>query len=263
MPKTCPQCQSEAADTATFCPSCGASLASGTGASAPPPPAGAPSGGTAPGAGTGSGQGGYGEDINPSGEIAGESIDATGVYHGFLRFPDGSMSVFDALGAGTAPAQGTLVAGVSGLTSAGEVIGYYIDNTSVAHGYVRAPDGTITTFDAPGAGTGPGQGTYVGSINPKGRVTCFYVDASGVYHGVVRVPDGTITSFDAPGAGTGPGQGTVPQQNMQTGEIVGYYVDANNVNHGFLRSKNGTFTTFDAPGAGTYPGQGTLAVGIA
>ena len=26
MPKTCPQCQSEAADAATFCPSCGASL---------------------------------------------------------------------------------------------------------------------------------------------------------------------------------------------------------------------------------------------
>lgn len=35
MPQTCPQCQSEAADTATFCPSCGTPL----GTAAPPPSA--------------------------------------------------------------------------------------------------------------------------------------------------------------------------------------------------------------------------------
>jgi len=42
MPKTCPQCQNEAADSATFCPSCGASLAPAGAASAPPPPPGGP-----------------------------------------------------------------------------------------------------------------------------------------------------------------------------------------------------------------------------
>jgi zinc-ribbon domain len=54
MPKTCPQCQSEAADAATFCPSCGASLAPAAAASEPPPPpTGAPpSGGAAPSAGS-------------------------------------------------------------------------------------------------------------------------------------------------------------------------------------------------------------------
>ncbi|HXB36557.1 MAG TPA: zinc ribbon domain-containing protein [Acidimicrobiales bacterium] len=53
MAKTCPQCQSEAADAATFCPSCGASLApaAATGA-APPPPAGAPAGSPASVAGS-------------------------------------------------------------------------------------------------------------------------------------------------------------------------------------------------------------------
>lgn len=49
MPKTCPQCQSETADTATFCPSCGANLATAAG-SAPPPPAGAPPRSAAPSA---------------------------------------------------------------------------------------------------------------------------------------------------------------------------------------------------------------------
>jgi hypothetical protein len=53
MPKTCPQCQSEAADAATFCPSCGASLASAAGPGAPPPPAaGAPPGAAASGTGS-------------------------------------------------------------------------------------------------------------------------------------------------------------------------------------------------------------------
>jgi hypothetical protein len=52
MPKTCPQCQSEAADAASFCPSCGASLAAGAATSAPPPPANASPGGTAPSAGS-------------------------------------------------------------------------------------------------------------------------------------------------------------------------------------------------------------------
>jgi zinc-ribbon domain len=37
MPKTCPQCQSEASDAATFCPSCGASLAPAAATGAPPP----------------------------------------------------------------------------------------------------------------------------------------------------------------------------------------------------------------------------------
>lgn len=39
MPKTCPQCQSEAADAASYCPSCGAALAPTATASEPPPPA--------------------------------------------------------------------------------------------------------------------------------------------------------------------------------------------------------------------------------
>jgi zinc-ribbon domain len=48
MPRTCPQCQSEAADEAVFCPNCGASLGAGAAnAQGPPttspPAAGAPS----------------------------------------------------------------------------------------------------------------------------------------------------------------------------------------------------------------------------
>jgi phosphoglycerol transferase MdoB-like AlkP superfamily enzyme len=52
MAKTCPQCQSEAADAATFCPSCGASLAPAAATGAPPPPPAAAPGGAAATAGS-------------------------------------------------------------------------------------------------------------------------------------------------------------------------------------------------------------------
>jgi hypothetical protein len=39
------------------------------------------------------------------------------------------------------------------------------------------PQPTITTFDAPGAGTGPGQGTLPFAINPAGMVLGYYIDA--------------------------------------------------------------------------------------
>ncbi len=42
MPQTCPQCQREAADDASFCPSCGASLSSGARATQDAPPVSAP-----------------------------------------------------------------------------------------------------------------------------------------------------------------------------------------------------------------------------
>jgi len=93
---------------------------------------------------------------------------------------------------------------------------------------------TFTTFDAPGAGTGPGQGTDCTAINPQGRITGFYVDMSDVVHGYVRALNGTITTFDVPGAGTGPGQGTLPGSNNPAGKITGFYIDANDAEHGFL-----------------------------
>jgi hypothetical protein len=101
---------------------------------------------------------------------------------------------------------------------------------------VRASDGTITTFDIPGAGTGPFQGSSPQGINASGTVTGEYVDASDVNHGFVRALDGTLTTFDVPGAGTGPFQGTIPLSNNPVGAITGYYIDASDVSHGFLRT---------------------------
>jgi hypothetical protein len=99
----------------------------------------------------------------------------------------------------------------------------------VHHGFLRQPDGTITTINVRGAGTGSGQGTLVQNINTRGIVDGYEVDASGVAHGFLG-----STKFDAPGAGTASGQGTFIGPNNSVDEIAGYYLDGNNVAHGYL-----------------------------
>ena len=79
----------------------------------------------------------------------------------------------------------------------------------VLHGFLRAPNGKITTFDAPDAGSQGGQGTGVsfpGGLNDWGAVTGAYLDQSGNLHGYVRFPEGAITEFDPPGGSRVAGQ---------------------------------------------------------
>ena len=125
------------------------------------------------------------------------------------------------------------------------------------------PQSTVSTFDVPGAGTGPGQGTMPYAINPGGTIMGFYLDASNVYYGFLRAPNGVITTFSVPGAGTGPYQGTEPLSINPAGTIAGIYQDAGGAYHAFARDRNdGGITTFDVPGAGTGPHQGTVAENI-
>jgi len=210
----------------------------------------------APGAGTGAGQGTLGFDINPSGVIVGEYLDANGVYHGFLRSPDGEFAPpLDAPGAGAGAGEGTQPYSIN---LEGAITGYYTDATGLSHGFVYAASGAFTSFDAPGAGIPVGvpctppvicsNGTQGASIDRAGAIAGQYVGTSDVFHGFVRSPDGAISRFDAPGAGTGAGQGTFvvfgDGINL-SGAIVGGYSDTSNVFHGFLRSPDGAITPFD------------------
>jgi predicted membrane protein len=125
-----------------------------------------------------------------------------------------------------------------GINPAGVIAGDYADASFVFHGFVRAANGTIITFDAPGAGTGPGQGTSAFGINPAGVIEGQYTDASNVPHGFVRDANGAITAFDVPGAGTGPFHGSFvfSEAINHAGAIAGAYFDSSNVVHGFLRT---------------------------
>src|SRR5208337_3688822 len=118
-------------------------------------------------AGTGSGQGTFGAVVNDFGAIVGWYIDSDGVSHGFLRAPNGTITTIDVKGAGTTPCdlaclqngdgQGTFPQNITDLLA---IPGYYTDSDGVSHGFLRAPNGTITTFDVKDAGTGSCQGTF-------------------------------------------------------------------------------------------------------
>src|SRR6516165_1336217 len=116
---------------------------------------------------------------------------------------------------------------------------------------------TITTFDAPGAGTGSGQGTLSFCINPRGTIAAGYIDAINVFHGFVRGTNDTFITFSAPGAGTGFHEGTEAVGINPMGAVAGLYADDGAIFHGFVRATDGAISTFDVPGAGTGPGQGT------
>jgi hypothetical protein len=196
----------------------------------------------APGAGTGSGQGtltSSTDGLNPAGAIAGAYLDASNVYHGYVRAPDGTIRTFDAPGAGTAAGQGTFASLTGGINPVGVITGGYVDPSGVNHGFVRASDGSITTFDVPGAGTAAGQGTLPASLNPAGDIVGEYSDADNVMHGFLRTRHGAITTFNVPRAGTGPFQGTQPVCNNPADAITGFYIDAGNVYHAFLRTAEG------------------------
>ena len=120
----------------------------------------------------------------------------------------------------------------------------------------------IITFDAPGAGTGAGQGTLTQGINALGITYGYYIDGGGVAHGFLRFPGGEFITFDAPGAGTAAGQGTFAFSLNPEVTLAGYYIDGSGVLHGYVRAFRGAITTFNAPGAGTSSGQGTLALNI-
>jgi hypothetical protein len=130
---------------------------------------------------------------------------------------------------------------------------------------------TITTFDAPGAGTAADQGTIAFAVDPSGAIAGFTRDTNNARHGFLRAIDGTFTIFDDPNEGTcstfcgniGNGQGTRAYAINPSGQIVGFYTDNTGRCHGYVRAANGTFTQIDAPDAGTGPfPQGTFPSNI-
>jgi hypothetical protein len=228
-----------------------------------------------PGPGPGPYQGTQALGITPVGAITGFYSDSINVYHAFLRNPDGTFVEFDAPDAGTQSVAGFVptplgVLGGQGtyavaINKAGTITGLYVDIANTLHGFLRAPDGTITKIEVPGAGTGLGQGTIPGNISPNGTIFGTYIDASNVTHAFLLTPKGVLTTFDVPGAGTAAGQGTFSGWAScinPAGAVTGWFIDASNVIHGYIRDSHGVITPFDAPGAGTAAFQGTYAWSI-
>ena len=138
----------------------------------------------------------------------------------------------DVPGAATGFSQGTFPTAIN---SEGVITGYYTGaSDGLNHGFLRAPNGTITPFDPTGS-----QGTQAYGINPAGEITGFYYDSSGFSHGFLQT-GGSPTAPAPPASFTF----TFPQAINPAGSITGFYEDANGI-HFFLRHLDGTFTPFD------------------
>ncbi len=209
--------------------------------------------------------------LNLEGSIVGFFANENGVVRPFLRSPDGRFATWS-FPDGCDIQPGCFGSAAFSINLFGTASGGYEDNSGnfVDHGVLRRADRELTTYEVPGAGTGPYQGTGCPGcsrpINLFGAVAGLYIDGSNVVHGYLRSPAGEITTFDPPGEGP---QGINCYADCQvglndSGAITGYYLDANNVYHGYLRSPEGTFTTFEAPGADTTAGDfnGTFPVSI-
>jgi hypothetical protein len=204
--------------------------------------------------------------LSLEGAVVGYALDANLLFHAFLRRPDDTFAVFEGPGSCTSG----IPAGCFGNAATyvdlfGRSVGNFADNSGnfVQHGMIRSRGGKLTTFDAPGAGTGSNQGTGCPGcnlgVNFWGAIAGSYTDANNVFHGFLRSPEGTFTTFDATGAGSGSFQGTgcfsdCPVGLNIWGLITGSYFDSNNVQHGYVRTPKGTFVTIDPPGSvGTQP----------
>ncbi|MFL6688655.1 MAG: hypothetical protein ACJ8IR_00480 [Alphaproteobacteria bacterium] len=174
---------------------------------------------------------------NASGDVAGIFL-TSGNYnshsYGFIRSADGSFTTIDVK---KSYRHNTIVEAID---DADDVVGQYEekDDPNIDHAFLRTPNGTLTSFDAPGA-----YNTLPFNINAgAGEMVGWYYTADG-NHGFVRSMDGTLTTIDYPGA-TG---GTYPYAVNAQGQITGSYRDSDGVRHGFLRQPGGSIKTIDPP----------------
>jgi hypothetical protein len=183
------------------------------------------------------------------------SVDSNYVEHGFVRTPDGTITVFDVPGAGSVPGsyQGRYSASINDL---GEAVGYYLDANYTAHGFLRAANGKITTFDDPAAGSGVYQGTWPNSINDFGVIVGATTYSDNSSQGLLRTKNGSYPDFQFPS----PTDYNTAFINDR-GVIAGSYAQAPFTDFvGYQRTADGRITVFEAPGSGTtttYSYEGT------
>ena len=96
------------------------------------------------------------------------------------------------------------------INSKGQIVGSYLDSAHNSHGFLRMADGTITSFDAPGAfGV-----TSPSAINSEGQIV-----GRTKFSGFLRNEDGTFTVIAVPGASL-----TRPNAINSEGQVVGSYL---------------------------------------
>ncbi len=170
------------------------------------------------------------QDINNSGVIVGQYLDAFSKVHGFSAEAPYTPANFASI---DVPFPGARGNSTNGINDAGKIVGGYTDASGAGHGFLK--DGTaFSTIDPPGA-----KNSFAGGINNTDQIVGSYRDLSGVVHGYFK-NGATFSVIDVPGA-----FGTEAFKLNNAGQVAGIYLDANAQVHGFLESRQGIFNTMD------------------
>lgn len=229
-------------------------------------------------AATGSEQGTIVTGIDAAGDVIGAYTDSTNMIHGFVRSAStGTITVIDAPGAGTATYQGTYP---DAIDAAGDVSGSFTDANNVVHGFVLPANGTIATYDAPGAITSnalrsTANAKLSSELRQLGKSYGISLKSRRSNSPLMKLRSllGKVGAVTSEGTGLLNGNGPNPSGTASygnlilnaanpSGEIVGLFTDGDYVFHGYLRATNGTITTISDSDAGSAAEQGTGALAI-
>ena len=138
---------------------------------------------------------------------------------------------------------------VTGINSRDDIIGTYVDQSTVPHAYLLKHNGAFSNVDASALGA---VRTNPTAINAQGDVVGVYYDVDFNRHAYLFT-HGSFREFNVtvPGA-----TGTSPTGINSRGVIVGTYA-ANGNSYGFVHERGRTSTFDDEPGS-----VGTTPIGI-
>jgi hypothetical protein len=192
--------------------------------------------------------------MNGSDTIAGAYYDNAGVGHGFIRDVAGNFITIDDPGAGT---DGAVGAGTfpDGINDRGVVVGSYVDNAGVNHGFTWSHGVFRTLPNPPGTGTAAGQGAIATEESTSGVIVGEYNTRSGAFRGF-ELTGGHFFTFNACNSGTSGGTAFAGISNNDR-TIVGETYCAGATRHGFVL-RSGHLTKVTDPHAGTAPSEGTF-----
>ena len=128
----------------------------------------------------------YGDFVNAAGAVVGSYIDADGMFHGFIRNPDGSFTTIDL------PEMPNLqFLFVNTITDFGAVGFRAKAANDILRSYILMPDGTLYEVRIPDSVI-----TVVRNVNQDGSIVGYYDLADGRRHGFLGRPKTQLTGED-------------------------------------------------------------------
>ena len=173
--------------------------------------------------------------INNKGAAAGWCTSTkTGLYQGFV-YASGKFTAVN-----FPKSNGTQAIGIN---DKGDVVGLYLDSSSVQHGFVKK--GTkYRSIDVTG-----GSNTEAWGINNSGQITVFAVGSTGAFESFLYNGK-TFKKVSDPNAGS---SGTIARIVNNKGDVAGAYFDSSGSEIGFLRHAGKYYDVKDPSATSTRP----------